>query len=105
MRSKLQRAFSEAESAKYLNQLVWNNNQRYSKRKSSGKEGCTDYSYTVTHSKEEEEKAGEEEVYDDGKGTMTNKAVLRPIPYPAVLVELNKNLPPLPEGIPVMIPE
>ena len=30
---------------------------------------------------------------------------MRPAPYPAVLVELNKNLPPLPEGIPVMIPE
>lgn len=34
----------------------------------------------------------------------THKAILRPAPYPEVLVELNKNLPPLPEGIPVMIP-
>ena len=57
--------------------------------------------------KQEEQKTSEEEgIFNDGVGPIkyTHAAILRPIPYPAALVELNQNLPPLPEGIPVMIP-
>lgn len=58
--------------------------------------------------KQEEEKASEEEegIFNDGTGPLkyTNCAILRPVPYPEVLVELHKGLPVLPEAIPVMLP-
>ena len=47
----------------------------------------------------------DQQIYNDGTGPIryTNSAILRPAPYPTVLIELNKNLPPLPEGIPVSV--
>ena len=54
----------------------------------------------------EESKNEEEEIVfndDDGTVKYTDKAILKPIEMPAVLVEFAKRLPPLPEN-PIMIP-
>lgn len=87
VRTRLQKAFQEAESAKFLDQL-YQNNKIESPKGTDGDAGQTDTA---------EEEEG---IFNDGVGPLvyTYEARLKPIPFPEILVEYCQKLPPIPEN-------
>lgn len=86
VRTRLQKAFQEAESAKFLDQLYQNNMIE----SPTLKDGCVGQTDAVE----------EEGIFNDGVGPLvyTYEARLKPIPFPDLLVEHCKKLPPIPEN-------
>ena len=107
---QLRMRVSHALTKKKTSSSLFNNLQNLKKYDLEGnrvkrKNGKTIHSPGLGIVQEAEEE--DDMIYNDGTGEIkyTDHAKLKPPTFPDWLKDLNKDVPPLPEGIPVMIPE